>query len=120
MTLTDIQHLWAQPISAAKQTIQTNHNDYHEYIAVIHNASWCPDCEREVSLLLALDGQSSSGFKQISLHSYEDKESYQRLKREGSLDISCLPTLIFYRRGTEVLRIEEDSAGQLAFLLQQM
>lgn len=120
MTLTDIRRLWAQPISNAKQQIPANHSDYHEYTVLIHTASWCPDCEREVSQLLALDEQASHGFEKISLHSYEDKESYQRLKGEGGLDISCLPTLIFCHRGEEVLRIEEDSAGQLAARLQQM
>ena len=113
MTLNDIKQLWSTPIKDAAVTISHQIGDLAELSAVVHNASWCPDCEREVSLLLAIDEQASRGFENITLYSYEDKADYQQKKLAGELAITCLPTLVFYRQGEEVMRIEEDSAGQL-------
>ena len=113
MNLNDIKQLWSSSIKEATDKISQQKNDLGKLSVVIHNASWCPDCEREVSLLLALDHQASASFAKVTLHSYEDKEQYKQRKLAGELAISCLPTLIFYKQDKEVMRIEEDSAGQL-------
>jgi len=114
MTLNDIKQLWAKPIKDATETISHLIGDLGELSVVVHNATWCPDCEREVSQLIALDEQASRRFENITLYSYEDKADYQQKKLAGELAITCLPTLIFYKQGEEVMRIEEDSAGLLA------
>lgn len=113
MNLNDIKQLWAAPITDAAELLTQQDNDLSKLSVVIHNASWCPDCEREVSLLLALDAQASHGFANVTLHSYEDKEEYKQKKLAGELAITCLPTLIFYSQDQEVMRIEEDSSGLL-------
>mgnify|MGYP000577873826 CR=1 FL=1 len=119
MNLDDIKELWQTAINAAKSELPFEDVSYQSLTVDIHNASWCPDCEREVSLLLALDAQASKGFGELVLHSYEDKESYKARKQSGSLSITCLPTIIFYRDEKEIFRVEEDSAGQLIHLLSQ-
>ncbi len=120
MTLAELKHLWASLIDDASHNIATDVNDFKALKVVIHNATWCPDCEREVSELLALDAQAIQGFDNITLYSYEDKADYKQRKAAAELPISCLPTLIFYRADQEVLCIKEDSAGQLSSLLQQL
>jgi len=120
MNLNDIKQLWSAPIKVATDTISQQIGDLGKFSVVIHNASWCPDCEREVSLLLAIDEQASVPFENVTLYSYEDKEDYQQKKLAGELAVSCLPTLVFYRQDEEVLRIEEDSAGQLVELLSKL
>jgi thiol-disulfide isomerase/thioredoxin len=113
MTLNDIKQLWSTPIKDAAETVSQQIGDLGELSVDIHNASWCPDCEREVSLLLAIDELASRGFENMTLFSYEDKTDYRQKKLAGELSITCLPTLIFYKQGEEVMRVEEDSAGQL-------
>ena len=113
MNLNDIKQLWSSSIKDAKDKISLQKSDLGKLSVVIHNASWCPDCEREVSQLLALDELASHSFANVTLYSYEDKEEYKQKKLAGELDVTCLPTLIFYVQNKEVMRIEEDSAGQL-------
>lgn len=117
MNLNDIKKIWEENISVAKSSHSNAKNDFQGISVSVHNATWCPDCVREVSELLALDEQANTGFEEIILHSYEDSEQYKIAKANGELSISCLPTLIFQRGEEEVLRIEEDSNGQLANLL---
>lgn len=119
MKLNDIKKLWKKTIDTAKSELPIEDKNYQSITVDIHNASWCPDCEREVSTLLALDAQSSQGFGELNLHSYEDKENYIAGKQSGSLSITCLPTIIFYRDKKELFRVEEDSQGQLITLLSQ-
>lgn len=85
----------------------------------IYNASWCPDCERETVELMALLLLNSSPVK-ISIHSYEDLETYKENKKEGVLPIKCLPTFIFSTNDKEVVRIEENSNGQLLQILRNL
>ena len=120
MNLNEIELLWASEIDAAKSKLTGTVIDLSELSVVVHNASWCPDCEREVSYLIALNKQASSGLEDITVHSYEDKAAYQQGKLSGELQIRCLPTLIFYRQGKEVLRIEEDSEYKLVDSLQKV
>ncbi|MEH6446621.1 MAG: hypothetical protein V7784_22215 [Oceanospirillaceae bacterium] len=120
MNLIEIKHLWSQQIDDAKLNVPAKQDNYNTLTVTIHNASWCPDCEREISQLLALDAQAEQGFDAITVHSYEDIADYKKRKIAGELAISCLPTIIVYRQGLEVLRIEEDSAGQLSSQLQQL
>jgi len=120
MNLNDIKQLWSSSIEQATNKISQQQCDLGKLSVVIHNASWCPDCEREVSLLLALNQQASRSFAEVTLYSYEDKEQYKQKKLAGELAITCLPTLIFYQQDKEVMRIEEDSAGQLVEKLAQL
>lgn len=120
MNLTDIKKMWESHISEAKSDLSTNNLGYLGLSVDIHNATWCPDCEREVSLLLALDESAQPGFDAVNLHSYEDINVYKDGKAKGALEISCLPTLIFYRKGEEVLRIEENSYGKMATQIQAL
>lgn len=112
--LNNVRNIWQQQIAVAAQDPQFQACNLQGLSAVIHNATWCPDCEREVSQLLAIDKQAKSGFEKIDLHSYEDKAAYREGKQASSLPISCLPTIIFYRDNQEVYRIEEDSNGEMA------
>lgn len=115
MTLQQLRSRWAPAIEQLKSTAaSTRADNYSGHNVVIHNASWCPDCEREVVELLALNELAGSGFDQITLHSYEDKAQYQARKQSGKLTVNCLPTIIIYRDETEVIKIEEDSKGELA------
>ncbi|MFT5709124.1 MAG: thiol-disulfide isomerase/thioredoxin [Oceanospirillaceae bacterium] len=120
MNLIEIKHFWSKQIADAKLNVPANLHNYKTLTVTIHNASWCPDCEREVSQLLALDAQAEHGFDSITVHSYEDIEDYKKRKIAGALVVTCLPTLIFYQEGQEVLRVEEDSAGQLSSQLCQL
>jgi thiol-disulfide isomerase/thioredoxin len=120
MNLNDIKNIWAKPISEAKSRLSISNQNLQGLSVDIHNATWCPDCEREVSLLLAINENAQPAFDTLSLHSYEDINVYKEGKVKGTLEISCLPTLIFYRKGEEVLRIEEDSAGKLASQIQAL
>ncbi len=120
MNLDDIKQLWQTTIDAAKSDLPVEDKNYQSLTVAIHNASWCPDCEREVSQLLAVDAQAAKGFGELVLHSYEDIESYKAGKKAGSLSITCLPTIIFYRDEQELFRVEEDSAGQLVAMLAQV
>lgn len=117
MNLNEIKQLWRSSIALSESELSSGDMDLSAVSVFIHNASWCPDCEREVSQLLSIDGQVSQGFREIVLESYEDKESYKAEKSKGQLKISCLPTIIFYRKGVEVARIEEDSNGEMLRLL---
>lgn len=114
MTLQQLRTLWApaiEQLKSANPAMQTG--DYSGLSAVVHNASWCPDCEREVVQLLVINELADSGFDQIILHSYEDKAQYQASKQRGELTVSCLPTILIYRGEAEVMKVEEDSSGQL-------
>ncbi len=119
MNLDDVKNLWSASIEAAQIGLSVEDQVYRDIGVVVHNASWCPDCEREVSYLLAVDAQAQEGFGDIALHSYEDKESYRLGKQSGTLPINCLPTIIFSLGDKEFYRIEEDSAGELMSILKK-
>jgi|GEM_PF-1768115 len=111
MTLAKLASRWSKSIARAAQTYQDHELDLSQYKVELHNASWCPDCEREVSDLLGLQQANTLKFAAIELHSYENKASYQQQKQTNSLPIKCLPTIIFYRADTLVLTVEENSHG---------
>lgn len=111
MTLAILAARWSKPIARAAQTYQGNSLDLSQYKVELHNASWCPDCEREVSDLLGLQQANQQEFGAIELHSYENKAAYQQQKQSASLPIDCLPTIIFYCAGKPVLTIKETSGG---------
>ena len=118
MTLPELQNLWASSIT--QQSNNLPKLDLTSLELVIHTASWCPDCIREVSELLALDKASSHGFKSLTLHSYEDKENYMAKKSSGELGISCLPTIIINDKQGEVAVIKEDSRGGIAPVIKSL
>ncbi len=75
----------------------------------LHNASWCPDCEREVTDLLAWLTTLNDETISFLAYEYEDKEKYKREKKENLLSINSLPTIIFKKDNKEIMRIEEES-----------
>lgn len=75
----------------------------------IHNATWCPDCQRETIDLLAFLLRNKIQGLQISVISYEDKQDYKNKKINNELTIRCLPTIIFLKNNIEVHRINEKS-----------
>ncbi|MGB1237636.1 MAG: TlpA family protein disulfide reductase [Pseudomonadales bacterium] len=113
MTLDDLHTLWAEQIARTRLAMEVKDADLSALHVQLHNATWCPDCERESTVLLALSQGAAKGFGVLELNSYEDKAAYQSAKADGRLSVDCLPTLIVKREGKEVLRIEEDSQGGL-------
>ncbi len=85
----------------------------------IHNATWCPDCERETVELMALLSINSTPVE-INIYSYEDLQDYKEKKKNGALPIKCLPTFIFKRDSKELTRIEEDSSNKLLDILKNL
>lgn len=118
MTLSELQNLWASSIT--QQSNELPSLDLTSLELVIHTASWCPDCVREVSELLALDKAASHGFKNVTLHSYEDKEDYMAKKSGAELGIDCLPTIMINDEQGEVALIKEDSRGGITPIIKSL
>lgn len=118
MNLTELQELWQENILA--QVPKLPALTLNELDIEVHNATWCPDCVREVSELLALANNAAANFKSITLNSYEDKAQYQEGKKDGSLTINCLPTIRIHRQGELVLEILEDSKGGICPLIEDL
>lgn len=111
MTIQALEQLWQKEIAKQQAKYRNIELDLSDVSIDLHNATWCPDCVRECSELLALKAALGSKAPEISLISYEDKEDY--MNNKASLDISCLPTIIFKRGKLEFARIEEDSKGMM-------
>ncbi|GAA6154206.1 TlpA family protein disulfide reductase [Pseudoteredinibacter isoporae] len=111
MTTEELEQLWKPEIDQHLSKIQNMKQDFSDVEIIIHNASWCPDCVRETSELLAIKQSLQDKAPQITLISYEDKDYYMSNKAE--LDINCVPTIIAKRNGQEYARIEENSNGKL-------
>jgi len=118
MTLAELQSLWASSIT--QQSKELPNLNLTSLEVEVHTASWCPDCVREVSELLALNKAASHGFKNLTLHSYEDKEDYMAKKASGVLDISCLPTIMINHEQGEVAVIKEDSQGGITPIIKSL
>ena len=79
----------------------------------VHNATWCPDCVREVTELMALITLCQNPIT-LKVISYEDREAYKDAKENGRLPIDCLPTIIFKKSDKEICRVKESSNGDLS------
>ncbi|EQC47474.1 hypothetical protein [Bacteriovorax sp. Seq25_V] len=94
--------------------------DFDNLEVDIHNASWCPDCEREVTDLFAWLNVVESDLIKLNIFEYEDKELYKSQKLNGCLSIKCLPTIIFKKSGLELLRVEEISDNNFLNEIQKL
>lgn len=85
----------------------------------LHNATWCPDCQRESIEVLAFLEANKNLNIEFELISYEDKENYKDSKTKGILPIKCLPTIIFTnaKNANEILKIEEQAIPNFKSLL---
>lgn len=112
---------WRELVTKKKQEfLDKNTNLKLETISIdIHNATWCPDCERETVELIALL-EINSTTVEINIYSYEDLQSYKDKKKEGSLPVKCLPTFIIKSHNKEIARIEEDSNNKLLKFLKSL
>ncbi len=101
--------LWQNIIDSKVALYSDIANDLSNIRVTVHNASWCPDCEREVTDLLALAAALKEQAPAIQIISYEDKARYKAQKAQGQLAIKCLPTIIFNDSHKEIGRIEEQA-----------
>ncbi len=115
MTTQELEQLWQSEIAEQLEKFRNIELNLSQVEIELHNATWCPDCVRECSELLAIKASLRDKAPKISLISYENKDEY--MNNKASLDISCLPTIIFKRNGQEFARIEEDSKGKMLELI---
>lgn len=115
MTIQELEQLWQKEIAEQQEKYCDIDLNLSDVKVELHNATWCPDCVRECSELLAIKAALGSKAPEISLISYEDKEHY--MSNKASLDINCLPTIVFTRNEQEFARIEEDSQGKMLGLI---
>lgn len=118
MTLSELQSLWASSIT--QQSNELPNLDLASLEIEVHTASWCPDCVREVSELLALDKAASRSFKNVTLLSYENKDDYIAKKSSGGLNISCLPTIVIKDQHGGIEVIKEDSRGGVTPIIKSL
>ncbi|MBB6523872.1 thioredoxin family protein [Pseudoteredinibacter isoporae] len=111
MTIEELEQLWQVEISNYRSQLNGLDLDLSDVHISLHNASWCPDCVRETSELLAIKQALKEKAPHITLISYEDKEHY--MNNKSSLEVNCVPTIIASRDGQEYARIEENSQGKL-------
>lgn len=117
MTIEELEQLWKDEIANHLIKLQDVQLDLSDVSIELHNASWCPDCVRESSELLAIKQALKDKAPQIALVNYEDKEHYMANKAE--LEVNCVPTIIASLNGQEYARIEENSNGELLNRLAQ-
>lgn len=81
----------------------------------IHTASWCPDCEREITELMALIWTLKDFAPSLNtIQHYENKDEYKQKKQAGVLNIKAVPTIIIKDANKlEINRIEEVIDGPL-------
>lgn len=88
--------------------------DLSDYTFIVHNATWCPDCERELTELMALcDELGIDRSPKLVLKSYENIEEYKVLKGRGQLEVSCLPTIEVNKNSVVIGKVEETSSPNL-------
>jgi len=116
MTIQELEQLWQKEIAEQQEKYRSIDLNLSDVKVELHNATWCPDCVRECSELLAIKAALGSKAPEISLISYEDKEHY--MSNKANLDVNCLPTIIFKRKGKELKRIEENSNGKMSQIIQ--
>jgi thiol-disulfide isomerase/thioredoxin len=101
---------WRQITESKTAQYKSFSKDLSNLSIIIHNASWCPDCEREVTDLLAFLSTQKNKPHKVEIHNYEDKELYKKMKSEKNLSISCLPTIIFNDKNSNSIATIEEQA----------
>jgi len=102
---------WKDVVNRKLKGIENSNQDLSEIKVIMHNASWCPDCEREVTELLALCESLKNKSPKLELISYEDKEEYKKKKSQGKLSITALPTFEIIKNDILIGKIIEKSNG---------
>ncbi|PIK15801.1 hypothetical protein [Halobacteriovorax sp. JY17] len=112
---------WEDIVELKRREFLRNENSLSlEDISIeVHNATWCPDCEREITGLMALILLSAEK-PILKIYSYENREEYRSKKLSGLLSTECLPTIIFKKNEVEITRVLEDSKGRLLELLNSL
>lgn len=100
---------WRSLVDSKKQNYTDIRDDYSNFRIVVHNATWCPDCVRETTELLAFVEVLGAKAPSLEIIPYEDINDYKEKKLSGVLEITCLPTIIFSNNDGELGRIEEKS-----------
>jgi thiol-disulfide isomerase/thioredoxin len=100
---------WREIVNSKLQNFSDINDDFSSIKVVVHNGTWCPDCVRETTDLLAMVESLDNRAPSLEVIAYEDIEDYKVKKSSGTLPIKCLPTMIFYKNGDEIGRIEEKS-----------
>ncbi|OUR94229.1 hypothetical protein A9Q84_18170 [Halobacteriovorax marinus] len=107
---TNLFELWESKILSKMNLFSDFQGDYSEFHITLHNATWCPDCERESTDLLAMIKVLDKSSPKLEIIHYEDRAEYKDKKDRGQLSIHCLPTIIFHDKlQREIGRIEEQS-----------
>lgn len=98
------------PDKASLETIEKNINDYD---LVLFLGTWCPDSHREVPRIykiLEQTGYDMDKIKTYALNHRMQSEDHD----EKDLNITNVPTLIFYKDGKEVNRFVERARENIA------
>lgn len=104
-----------------KENLFTNSNlDLSDIKIIVHNGTWCSDCEREVTELLALCNVLKNNTPTFKLFEYEDKNLYIEQKKNDTLSVSCIPTIIFFKDNIQVGKVEECSNMSLPVIIKSL
>ena len=113
MTIVDVYKIvpnWKSLVKSQLSMFNNYPKDLSEFSVELHNATWCPDCERESSALFAMVESLGGKAPKLKIIGYENIQEYKQLKTSKKLEISCLPTIIFKNSNQEaVLSINEKS-----------
>ena len=109
MELFQIAPHWQNLVEDKSKNYSDIQGDFSSFSIIVHNATWCPDCERETVELLALCRALGEKAPSLEIVHYEDIEEYKKAKAQKTLPISCLPTIIFLKDENELGKIEEES-----------
>ena len=89
-----------------KGWIEKNQSELNKMNLKLFLGTWCEDSEREVPGMLKLLDFSGFDFSKIEMYAVsEDKHTIQN--HEKGLNITNVPTLIFYKNGKEINRFVE-------------
>jgi len=106
----NLNELWNTIIEQKANHYKDCKEDLSEINVVLHNATWCPDCVREATDLLAMIKVMGKRAPKLTVISYEDKSDYKEKKSLNLLPIKCLPTIVISTKGeVEIGRIEEEA-----------
>lgn len=124
MTIEEMYRLaphWRELVESKISSFSDYDKDLGDYSVELHNATWCPDCERESSSLLAFVEALGEKAPKLIIFGYEDVEHYKKLKASNQLSISCLPTIIFKDENMKtVLTIHEKAESSFGEVIRKI
>lgn len=92
------------------ETIKENINDYQ---IVMFMGAWCPDSHREVPRAFKILENSGYDMDELTVYTL-DRRMKSAEKFEEDLNITNVPTIIFYKEGKEVNRFVERPKQSIA------